>query len=221
MVFWSGGGTSNGQGSSLGSSEHVGTGLVNLGNSCFMNAVLQCLAHTPALNAFLRKSLHSHKCSKKQGYGQTLCSACRLEALIQRMFSRGASSFAPRAFADNLPILAKGFRLGRQEDAHEFLRCLLDHLTKCFTTPERTLKAKESGAPLSVVQSWFQGQLLSRVTCLGCGRCSDTLEPFEDLSLELQGEGGAGALCRSTKDAMRRFTKPEYLELENGYRCGA
>lgn len=62
------------------------------------------------------------------------------------------------------------------------------------------------------------GQLQSQVTCLGCGAKSSTLDPFLDLSLELQTPSG---LCRSLQDAMARFTQPEYLDGENGYKCEA
>jgi ubiquitin carboxyl-terminal hydrolase 36/42 len=211
----------------------AGTGLYNLGNSCFMNAVLQCLAHTPPLMNYMRKRAHSPKCK----HANKFCSACRLESLLHRLYQRNEGPFPPRAFADNLPLIAKGCRLGRQEDAHEFLRCLLDHLTKCFlprpavplattaaapptaTSAATPAPASEAQKPkVTVIQNWFQGELQSQVCCLGCQAQSNTLEPFLDLSLELQGGGNVG-VCSSVADALRRFTKAEYLDGDNGYRC--
>ncbi|KAJ0851309.1 putative ubiquitinyl hydrolase 1 [Helianthus annuus] len=37
-------------------------GLINCGNSCYANAVLQCLKHTPPLNAYFLQGLHSKAC---------------------------------------------------------------------------------------------------------------------------------------------------------------
>ncbi|KAL9678992.1 hypothetical protein QQ045_016844 [Rhodiola kirilowii] len=37
-------------------------GLVNCGNSCYANAVLQCLSFTPPLTAYLLQGLHSKSC---------------------------------------------------------------------------------------------------------------------------------------------------------------
>ena len=131
--------------------DGVGAGLSNLGNSCFMNAVLQCLAHTPPLASYCRRKMHSERCKQQASF----CSAYELERLVNLLFTYRAGPITPRKFGDNLPLIAKGFKIGRQEDAHEFLRYLLEHLTKSFNPSVN--QPKDTKARHTVVQDWFQG----------------------------------------------------------------
>lgn len=43
----------------------VGAGLCNLGNTCFLNSVLQCLLYTPPLFNYLASTNHQQKCELK------------------------------------------------------------------------------------------------------------------------------------------------------------
>ena len=43
--------------------QHVGAGLQNIGNTCFLNAALQCLSYTPPLANYMLTREHSKTCN--------------------------------------------------------------------------------------------------------------------------------------------------------------
>ncbi|EOD03769.1 hypothetical protein EMIHUDRAFT_69418, partial [Emiliania huxleyi CCMP1516] len=196
----------------------AGGGLANLGNTCFMNSVLQCLVHTQLLHRYLEKRQHSAKCRRRQG---EFCLFCALEDLVQRTFAQGPRSpaFAPRAIANALPAIAKGFRLGRQEDAHEFLRYVLEKLTKEGSAVVEAARPPGVTGKYTALQSWFSGALRSQIQCCHCGHESNTQDPFLDLSLELRAVGGR--VAPDLDGAMTQFCQEEFLDGANKYKCEA
>ena len=199
----------------------VGAGLQNLGNSCFMNATLQCLAHTPPLAEYMQRRCHSSECRKSQkqvssASSTDFCAACCLEHLVNQLFMGNDNSIVPSDFANRLSFFCPGFRLGTQEDAHEFLRGFLGQLTKSFKSSSTTAAVGDE----TVIQRWFQGWLQSQVHCMTCGAESNTLEPFLDLSIELYAPGGG--IFSSLKEAMHCFfIEKEHLAGDNSYCCQA
>ncbi|XP_066366321.1 ubiquitin carboxyl-terminal hydrolase 25-like isoform X2 [Miscanthus floridulus] len=198
-------------------------GLKNLGNTCYLNSVLQCLASTPPLATFCLDSRHSNMCKKVFPNREKECSFCVLERQIARLLRADAGVLdSPAKVIRCMPLFAEHFRWGRQEDAHEFLRYVVD---ACHTAGLRMRKrlhaavangncgedGRGQGACL-VMRETFGGALLSQVKCLVCKGESEKTDEIMDISLDLPGSS-------SVADALARFFQPEILEGANKYSC--
>ncbi|KAF8204736.1 cysteine proteinase [Pholiota molesta] len=183
-----------------------GTGLYNSGNTCFLNSALQCLLHTPPL----LKLLIVHKkedCRVSSGF----CMTCGLRQVAVRSHASSATTFSPSPINNNLQVIAKHMRKGRQEDTHEFLRYAIDALQKsCLAGHPPKLDPKL--AETTWVHKLFGGRLRSRVTCKDCGHNSDTFDRILDLSLDI-------FRCDSLRGALRKFVEIDYLKGADKYKC--
>ncbi|XP_030323466.1 ubiquitin carboxyl-terminal hydrolase 36-like [Calypte anna] len=103
----------------------VGAGLENMGNTCFLNAVLQCLTYTPSLADYLLSREHSQSCVQPGN-----CVMCRVQEHVCKVLHATGSAIVPVDIITALPEIGEHFKLGVQEDAHEFLRCTLDAMQR-------------------------------------------------------------------------------------------
>ncbi|KAJ3698804.1 hypothetical protein LUZ61_002509 [Rhynchospora tenuis] len=198
-------------------------GLKNLGNTCYLNSVLQCLAHTPPLVQFCLAAQHSSLCKDFVSQDKE-CGFCILERQIAHLHRPAPNGIfvaadSPSKLLKSLSIFAEHFKWGHQEDAHEFLRYVID---TCHTACIRLLKARSSGRYNgngvahnnngTVMREIFGGALLSQVKCMSCKGESNKTDEIMDLSLDL-------CQSNSLKDALARFFQPEILEGSNKYSC--
>nr|XP_043624695.1 ubiquitin carboxyl-terminal hydrolase 15 [Erigeron canadensis] len=184
-------------------------GLVNCGNSCYANAVLQCLASTRPLTIYLLHRSHSRTCCAK-GW----CLMCELENYVMMLRESGE----PLSLSSILVHMrSANCRIGdgSQEDAHEFLRLLITSMQSiCLEGLGGEDVVDPKLQETTFIQHTFGGQLRSKVKCLRCHHESDRYENFMDLTLEIYG------WVESLEDALTQFTSPEDLDGENMYRCG-
>ncbi|KAM6245468.1 ubiquitin carboxyl-terminal hydrolase 43 [Porphyrio hochstetteri] len=173
-------------------------GLRNHGNTCFMNAVVQCLSNTAPLAEFLALGLYRARGARAEV-------THRLAALVRALWTR---DYTPQLSAEFKNIVSKHslqFRGNAQHDALEFLLWLLDRMhedlgaaspaqqTRVPEEPGEDGSACAGSSPLaarhrrgqSFVQSHFQAQYRSSLTCPHCLKQSNTFDPFLCISLPI------------------------------------
>ncbi|XP_029301817.1 ubiquitin carboxyl-terminal hydrolase 2a isoform X2 [Cottoperca gobio] len=213
-------------------------GLKNLGNTCFMNSILQCLSNTHSLRDYCLHNSHRRDLNNNSRTNTALME--EFAKLLQTMWTSSSSeAVSPSEFKTQIQRYAPRFVGYNQQDAQEFLRFLLDGLhnevNRVTVRPRGSvedfdhLQDEEKGKKMwnkyleredSKIVDVFVGQLKSSLTCSHCGFCSTVFDPFWDLSLPIAKGYGEVSLM----DCMRLFTKEDVLdgdEKPTCYRCKA
>ncbi|XP_004712823.1 ubiquitin carboxyl-terminal hydrolase 2 isoform X1 [Echinops telfairi] len=209
-------------------------GLRNLGNTCFMNSILQCLSNTRELRDYCLQRLYLRDLSHSSNAHTALME--EFAKLIQTIWTSSPNDVvSPSEFKTQIQRYAPRFVGYNQQDAQEFLRFLLDGLhnevnrvtVRPRATPENFdhLPDDEKGRQMwrkyleredSRIGDLFVGQLKSSLTCTDCGYCSTVFDPFWDLSLPITKRGYPEV---TLMDCMRLFTKEDVLDGEEKPTC--
>ncbi|CAD6198270.1 unnamed protein product [Caenorhabditis auriculariae] len=173
------------------------TGLRNIGNTCFMNAVLQMLINNIELREFFLRDHFRMEINEKNPLGFSGRLAIAFADFMRQMWSGMQKAIEPCTIKEIVAEKASQFANFAQHDAHEFLSFLLDGLhedvNRVKNKPLTGTVESDGRHDIEVSnEAWrnhllrndsifvdlFHGQLKSRVQCPNCDRVSITFDPF-------------------------------------------
>lgn len=211
------------------------TGLNNLGNTCFMNSILQCLISTKTLSDYFLSGRYVSDINPVNPLGMGGELAMEYAFIVQCLWKGTYKSIAPRDFKSTISKFAPQFSGSQQHDSQEFLAFLLDGLHEDLNKvikKEYIVEPSNDGVPDdqasmiswnihlrlndSIIVNMLQGQFKSTLNCLHCSYQSVTFEAFMYLSVPIPPK--IFGKC-SLLDCIKEFSKLEKVSGVNSWYC--
>lgn len=196
-------------------------GLVNFGNTCYSNSVLQALYFC---RPFREKVLEYKAKNKRTKETLLTCLADLFYSIVTQ--KRKVGTIAPKKFIARLRKEKIEFDNYMQQDAHEFLNFLINHINEIIVGEQsqgpavqvgnnsraKMLNNHEGEKNHTWINDIFQGILTSETRCLNCETVTSKDEDFFDLSIDVDQN-------TSITSCLRNFSSTETLCSDNKFKC--
>uniref|UniRef100_H2ZHP0 ubiquitinyl hydrolase 1 n=1 Tax=Ciona savignyi TaxID=51511 RepID=H2ZHP0_CIOSA len=207
-------------------------GLRNLGNSCYMNSVLQCMFNMTQLAEYILSNSYTRDLNRVNAIGHGGKVAESFSVLLRAVWSSKYEFIVPSDFKYIIGNINPIFAGLTQEDSQEFLMLLLDGLHEDLNKaspseykeePDNDALDDDEAAKLawkyhkrrneSIIVELLKGQFKATVKCLHCGKVSRKFDPFMFLSLPLPQKSS------SVYDILNSFQKVEKMTGSDRWHC--
>ena len=136
----------------------------------------QALFHVPSFANWLFNGRHCKNCDPN---GTQLCLVCIIAKTLQTTHDKSGNIVKPILVYNRLKLICKHMVHGRQEDAHEFMRYLIESLEKSYLHSVGGMKLDSRSKETNPLGQIFGGYIRTEVTCLKCKHTSTTFQHFQ------------------------------------------
>jgi len=211
-------------------------GLHNLGNSCFLNSVLQCLNHIEPLAQYFLKGNYKGDLNKNNPLGSGGNVALAYSALLTDIWGGEYSALAPRQLKQTVANFAPQFNNSYQHDSQEFCSFLMDGLHEDLNRVKdkpyvEDVEAIGMADEKAAIESWrkhllrhdsiivdtCQGMHRSHLKCPKCGKESVKYDVYSTISLPLAEKKNDANIPLS--ECLNKFLSHEELDEDNTWYC--
>jgi ubiquitin carboxyl-terminal hydrolase 8 len=203
------------------------SGLINMGNTCWLNSATQVLSNTLPLTSYFLENTYKEDINVSKKEYKFLREWIKL---LDGLWSENCI-IKPVSYHKHFHHFYDG-GLFDQEDAEEGLTKILDLLHESVSYD---VDINFNGTPKNItdklmiksIKSWsnnfkngyskiidiFYGQYLSEVKCLSCNYTSHTFDPFTIIQLSITDK------TDSLDNCLQQFISTEKLEAESEWKC--